>query len=82
MHQETTDEFARRQGGITAVFCIESHVSVIHGNEALVGDSHAMGVPAEIVKNRFRAAERPLGVNDPILSVELVFQIREAVALF
>jgi len=37
-------------------------------DEPGVGDGDAMGVGAEIAQHMFRAAERRLGVDDPVVS--------------
>jgi hypothetical protein len=34
----------------------------------MIGDSHAMGVAAEILENIFGATERAFQVHDPVLS--------------
>jgi len=43
----------------------ELHVPVREADQAAVGNRHAMGIAAEIVKHLLRAAERPLSINNP-----------------
>ena len=42
------------------------HISIGKGDQALVGNGHAMCVAAEIAENIFRTAEWPFAVNDPV----------------
>src|SRR4051794_41702501 len=55
-------------GGAVAsvVFPGEGDVVLVAGHEAAVGDSDAMGVAAEIGKDLGGAAERLLGIDDPV----------------
>ena len=46
----------------------ESDFPLRKGDQAMVGDGHAMSVAAEIVEYIFRAAEGWFGVDDPVLS--------------
>src|SRR3954452_16103186 len=72
VEEEAPDELARGQthghdGAVAAVvFPGEGDVVLVAGHEAAVGDSDAMGVAAEIGKDLGGAAERLLGVDDPI----------------
>src|SRR5215472_10125079 len=54
-------------GGIAPA---KSDVAIAEGDQAMVGDGHAMGVPAEIAQHVFRTAEGTFQVNHPVLSVE------------
>lgn len=37
-------------------------------DEPVIGDRDAMGVAGQIMQNVFRAAEGPLGVDDPVFA--------------
>ena len=52
-------------GGVSPAEC---HVALGESDQPAVGDSNAMGVGAEIAEYMFRAAERPLGVDDPVVA--------------
>jgi len=49
----------------------ESDVTLSQGNQAMVGDSHPMGIAAKVLQNMFRAAKGSFAVNDPIVAVML-----------
>src|SRR4051794_13634969 len=72
VEEEAPDELARGQthghdGAVAAVvFPGEGDVVLVAGHEAAVGDSDAMGVAAEIGKDLGGAAERLLGIDDPV----------------
>ena len=55
----------------------EADALAVEGGEAVVGDSHAMGVAAEVAQDMFGAAEGRLGVDVPSLVAELVDQLLE-----
>ncbi len=72
MHQEATDEFigAERHHlglvGPSIVFPAEPDPPIVESDQATVGDGYPMGVAAEIVEHLLRAAERSLGVDNPV----------------
>jgi hypothetical protein len=74
MEQETAQELLRREGHHSLVISVgiilpaESHLVVLEGDEAVVGDGDAMSVAGEIAENVMGAAERRLGVDDPVLT--------------
>ena len=47
----------------------------VEGDQAVVGDGDAMGVAAEIAQHMFRSAEGRLGIDDPVLVVQLVASV-------
>ena len=49
----------------------ERDPAILELSQSMVGDGHAMGVASEILQNVFRAAERPLGIDDPVLPEKL-----------
>jgi len=55
----------------------ERDAIVLKGHEAMVGDGDAMGVAGQIVENMFGAAERWLGVDDPVLPEQLPEEVAE-----
>ncbi len=46
----------------------ESDVALGKSNQPAVGNGDAMGVGAEIAQHMFRPAERPFGVDDPVVT--------------
>ena len=48
----------------------ESDLAIAEGDQAVVGDSYAMGVTAEIVHDIFRATEGAFQIDHPILSMK------------
>ncbi len=55
----------------------EGDAAVFKSHEAMVGDGYAMGIAGQVVENMFRAAERWLGIDDPILLAKLKPILRE-----
>ncbi len=49
----------------------EADLAVLHRQDTVVGDSHPVGIAAEVVEDLVRGGERLLGVDDPILVAEL-----------
>src|SRR2546427_778283 len=72
VEQEAAEEFARGDGHAAAVFGGEADRLGGDGLEAVVGEADAVGVAAEVVDDLRRAAEGPLGIDDPLLAIELV----------
>lgn len=50
----------------------EGNLSIVKGDQSMIGNGHSMGVTAEIFENMFRAAERALAVDDPIFTVKVL----------
>ena len=48
----------------------KSDLAIGKGDQAMVGDGHAMGVAAQILQHILGAAEGTFQVDDPVLSVE------------
>ena len=55
---------------LAAVPPAEADLAVGDGEDALVGDRHAVGVVAEVGKHASRARERGLGVDDPLVPAQ------------
>src|SRR5437773_12467365 len=72
MEQEAAEELARGDGHAVAVLRGEADGVGGDGLEAVVGETHAVGVAAEVVEDLGGAAEGPLGMDDPLLVVELI----------
>ena len=74
MKQEATQELLGRQGhhsfliAMGVVLPAESDLVVLEGDEAMVGDGHAMGVAAEIAEHVVGTAKRRFGIDDPVLT--------------
>ena len=77
MQQEPTQEFVGGDGhfalfvAVSIVFPSECDFAVGKGQEAVVGDGHAMGVAGQILEYVFWSAEGWLGIDDPILPEQL-----------
>ncbi len=56
----------------------EGDAVVFKGHETMVGDGDAMGVAGQVVEHMFGAAERWLGVDDPVLPIQLPEETGEA----
>ena len=71
VEQEAADEFVGIEGHglflvrIFSVSVIEGDVSVLGGQNPIIGERHAVGVAAEVVQNMDGRAERFLGIGDP-----------------
>src|SRR5438034_914199 len=72
MEQEAAEELARGDGHAVAVLRGEADGVGSDGLKAVVGETHAVGVAAEVVEDLRGAAEGPLGVDDPLLAIELI----------
>jgi len=74
MQQEAAQEFIVRQSGellfvvVSGIAPAKSHLAIGKGDQAMVGDGHAMGVAAEIVQHIFGTAEGTFQVHHPVLS--------------
>ena len=53
---------------VSGVAPTEGDLSVGEGDQAMVGDGHAMGVAAQILEDIFGAAEGWFRVDDPVFS--------------
>jgi len=62
VQQEAPDEFPWRYGYALLVFGMEGDAVFIVGDKPVIGNGHAVGVTAQVLKNVFRSAERLFGV--------------------
>ena len=74
MEQKPAEELIDREAhdalsvSVGRVSPSEGNVVIGEPNQSAVGDSHAMGIGAEVAENAFRAAKRRLAVDHPILA--------------
>jgi hypothetical protein len=74
VEQEAAQELFDRQShdpllvAVGGVAPAEGHVALGKSNQPAVGNGDAMGVGAEIAQHMFRPAERPFGVDDPVVT--------------
>jgi hypothetical protein len=74
MQQETSQKLFRGQGHLPLLISVgiilpaEGDLVVLERHQAVVSDSHAMSVAGEIPQHMMRAAERRLGIDDPVLT--------------
>jgi hypothetical protein len=57
---------------VCVVLPAEAHLVAIETEQPMVADRNAMGIASEVMQDVFRAAEGRLGIDDPILSTQLV----------
>jgi len=75
--QEPANELVGRQRhrlslvGVAAIPIGECDDAVFNREDAVVGDGDAMGVSADVVQNRSGAGKGALGIDHPVLGVEL-----------
>ena len=73
METEAPEEFLRaecHQSDLTPMAIVlppKCHVAVRHGDQSMIGNRDPVRVPGQIVKHVARAAERGLGVDDPLV---------------
>lgn len=76
--QEAAHEFQRREATHLFVPRAKDDFRVVDVEQSAVRDGNAVGVEAQIPKQRARILERRLGVDHPVLLVERVFETRES----
>ena len=72
VEQEAPNERVRWQGDAAPALGGKANPGGVDALQALIGETDAMGVAAEVAKDMLRAAEGALGVDDPLDAVELV----------
>ena len=84
VQEKAADELVGFQGhglhaiALASVAVGKVHLAILHIDEAVIGDGHAVGVAAEIVEDVPRSCQRSLGIDDPLLGIELVGKALEA----
>ena len=74
MEQKPAQEFLNRKAHVPLAVAVgrvsppEGDLAIGERNQSVVGDSHAVGIGAEVAENAFRAAKRRLAVDHPILA--------------
>ncbi len=74
VQQEAAQELIASQShdpflvAVSGVAPAKGYVSLGESDQPAVGDGDAMGVGTEISQHVFRSSERPLGVDDPIVT--------------
>jgi hypothetical protein len=66
---------------VSVVLPTEGDSIVVEGDKTMVGDGNAVSVASQIVEDMFCPAERRLGVDDPVLTEELMKETAEAIGL-
>lgn len=73
MKQEAADEFLGLKGeglfsiSIFAISIAQEDFSVFDFKDAVIGQSHAVGVATEVIQDSLWGAERLFGIDHPIL---------------
>jgi hypothetical protein len=76
VEQEAAQELLDRQGhqallvAVRRVSPAEGNLSALEGDEAVIGDRHAVGIAAEVTENMFGTTEGRLAVDHPVLTEE------------
>ena len=84
MQQKTLDKGMRREGQglelitVVAVAVGKADLPIADIDETVIGDGHAMRVAPEIFNDVLKTLERALGVDDPVLRVEVIEPLGEA----
>ena len=55
---------------LAIILPLKADAAVLEADQSAIGDRHPMGVTAEISEHLLRAAERTLGVHNPIRSAQ------------
>ena len=58
----------------------EGDALLVEGQQAMIGNGHAMGVAAEIAQHLHGAAEGGLGIDDPVVAVQAAEEFCELLA--
>ena len=66
---------------MSVVLPAEGDSIIVEGDETMVGDGNAVSVASQVVEDMFCPAERRLGVDDPLLTEELMDETVEAIGL-
>ena len=83
MQKETTQELGggkRHRALLAAVGVIlptKSNALLVEGQQAVIGDGHAMSVAAEIAQHLQGPTEGGLGIDDPIVAVQAAHKFRK-----
>ena len=74
------DEVHRTEGGllediVLAIFVPETHHAILESKKATIGDSDAVGVASEILKDVLRIGDGVPHTDDPLVLIELAFKL-------
>ena len=59
-----------KAAGVAIIFVLEGNAAILEGQQAAVGNGHAMSVAAEIFQDVQRSAKGRFGINHPFLVME------------
>ena len=82
--QEAAQELLHRKGHQTLLVTMrgvspaKGNLAALEGDQAVIGDRHAVGVAAEITENVLRATEGRFAVNHPVLPEQWAEKGRES----
>lgn len=74
VQQEAPDEFDGIERAGPAMLGAKADLATVEGDETLIREADPMGVTPEVFEDLVGSAEGLLGVHDPFLAVEAVFQ--------
>jgi hypothetical protein len=80
VEEKAVDEVHRAEGGlfediVLPIFVPEADHAVFESQEAAVGDSDAVGITGQILKDMLRVGDRVPHTDDPLVLVELAFKL-------
>ena len=80
VEEKAVDKLHGAEGGllediVLAVFVPEADHAILEGKEATVGDSHAVGVTGQILKDMLSVGNGVPHTDDPFVLVELAFKL-------
>jgi hypothetical protein len=76
VEQEAAQELLDRQGHqallvtVGGVSPAKGNLSALEGDEAVIGDRHAVGIAAEVAENMFGTTEGRFAVDHPVVTEE------------
>ena len=80
MHRKPADKLQIVQthlqllGSLTIVFVAKGDLFLANVQDAVIGDGHLVGVPAQVFQHGFGMTKWTLGVHDPVFLEELIDQ--------
>ena len=64
-------------GTASVILPTEGHALLIEGQQAMIGNSHAMSVATEIAQHLKGTAESGLGIDHPVMAMEATNELRK-----
>lgn len=87
MQKKPTEEFVGAEChlpllvAMCIVFPPEGHHAVSEGDQPVIRDCYAVGIPGQVLQNVFRTSERLLRINNPFAVPQLAKKLSEQLGL-